>query len=254
MNAFEMSVREQLERAVRLLDPVAPALDTVRARAGRRKRTRRAAGGFMVVGVAGAVAAIFATVIAGAPAGKARVQIASPPTHESLVHFAKAHGGLKIAGPFAGQPGWYGAFSTKRAIVVADYVAAHWQTDGPAVTSLGKGQFVTRLGEGPRLGDSATTPSIAVRMVGGDVTYFGSVLRRGADRWLTATFGPCGHHGLCYAPSNSEPYGHPAGTGFVSINNTCRPNCAAGTEYRVIWRWSPPKRKFVAASEQPLKQ
>lgn len=250
MNDFhEAQVREQLARAVRGIDPVAPQLDTLRSRAVRRKRTRRTVGGVMAVAVAGAAAAIVATVVAAAPGGNGQVQVASSPTHQSLVRFAKSHGGLRVAGPFAGKPGWYGAFTTRRAIVVADYVDHQWRQDGAAVTSLGKGRFVTRLGLGPRLGSAATTPSIAVRVIGGDVSYFGSVLRRDVNGWRTANFGRCGHHGLCFTPSNSEPYGHTVSGGFVSINNNCTPNCAAGTEYRVTWRWSVGARKFVAISE-----
>jgi hypothetical protein len=249
----EMSIRDQLDRAVRLLDPVAPALDNLRARAGRRRRNRRATGGFMAVGVVGAMTAIFATVIVGAPSGKASLQVAAAPTHQSLVRFATANGGLKIAGPYGGKSAWYGAFSTKHAIVVADYDGTRWRADGPAVTSLGKGQLVTRLGRGPQLGGEATPTSFAVRVIGGDVSYFGSVLRRSSDSWGAAKFGGCGHSGLCYTPSTSEPYGHRVGAGFVSVNNNCTPNCAVGTEYRVTWRWSAPKDKFLAVSEHAPK-
>jgi hypothetical protein len=254
MNAVdETSVRDQLEQALSVLDPAPPQLDTLRARAGRRRRTRRVFGGFLVVATAGVAVAVIAAVVTVAPAGRDKIQVAAPPTRDSLVRFATANGALKIAGPFGGNPGWYGVFSTKHAIVVANYVGQQWRPDGPAVTSLGPGRFVTRLSQGPALG-SAETPSIAVRTVGGDVTYFGSVLRRGTHRWLPSNFGPCAHHKLCYSPSNSEPYGHPAGDGFVSTSNNCTPYCAAGTNYRITWRWSAPKQKFAAVSERALKR
>lgn len=249
MNAVdETQVRDQLERAVNVLDPVPPPLDLLRSRAARRRRTRRTVGGVMALAVAGAVAAIVVAVVTVAPGGTGRLQVASPPTHESLVRFAKSHSGLKVAGPFEGKPGWYGAYTTKRAIVVAAYAGGRWHQDGPVVTSLGKGRFVTGLGPGPRLGASATTPSITVRVIGGDVSYFGSVLRRADGRWRAARFGTCGHDRLCY-PSSSEPYGHLTAAGFVSVNNDCTPNCAAGTEYRVTWKWRPVLGKFAAVSE-----
>jgi hypothetical protein len=252
MNAVdEASVREQLQRAVSVIDPAPPQLDMLRSRAVRRTRTKRVAGGVMVLAVAGAAAAIVATIVSVAPGGNSRVQIASAPTHQSLVRFAKAHGGLKVTGPFAAKPGWYGAFTTKRAIVVATYTGQQWHQDGAAVTSLGAGKFVSRLGEGPQLA-GATTPSIYVRVVGADVSYFGSVLRRSGSRWRTARFGTCGHNKLCY-PGNSEPYGHPVGHGFVSIANDCTPNCAAGTNYRVTWQWRAAQAKFVATAERVVK-
>jgi hypothetical protein len=249
MNSLdEAKVREQLERAVDPIDPLPPHLEMLRSRAVRRKRTRRAFGGVMILAVAGAAAAIVTAVVVAAPGGTDRLRVASGPTHHSLVSFAKAHGGLKVAGPFGGSSGSYGVFSTKQSIVVARYAGTHWREDGSAVTSLGKGQFVTRLGEGPRLGSAATTPSMYVRVIGGDVSYFGSVLERIGGQWRTARFGSCGHDKLCY-PSNSEPYGHPAAPGFVSVSNNCTPNCAVGTNYRVSWRWSAAKAKFVASSE-----
>jgi hypothetical protein len=204
--------------------------------------------GVLILALTGAAFSAAPTVSASPAHNNARL---GSPTHASLVAYAKAHGGLKVAGPYAGNPGWFGAFSTKRAIVVVDF-AGHWRPDGPAVKSLGKGKFVTRLGRGPRLGAAATTPSIAVRILGGDVSYFGSVLRRGANRWQPASFGGCGHHKLCFTPSNSEPYGHRVGKRFVSISNNCTPNCAAGTEYRVTWRWNAGTSKFVAKSERVL--
>jgi hypothetical protein len=258
MNTLDESeVRKQLERAVDQLEPVAPPLEMLRARAVRRRRSRRTAGSLMVLAVAGAAAAIVVAVAVLAPSGNDRLQVAAgsvatAPTHASLVRFAKAHGGKHVAGPFTGASASYGVFSTKQAIVVADYDGTQWHQDGPAVTALGKGQFVTRLGLGPQLGAHPSTPSIYVRMIGGDVSYFGSVLRRTGGQWRAAKFGACGHNRLCY-PSNSEPYGHVTAGGFVSVSNNCTPNCAAGTDYRVTWAWNPAKQKFDAASEVAIR-
>jgi hypothetical protein len=253
MNSLdETQVREQLARAVDVIDPLPPQLDMLRSRAVRRKRTRRTFGGVMILAVAGATAAFLMAVVFTAPGGTDRLRVAAGPTHHSLVSFAKSRGGRKVAGPFTGSSASYGVFSTKQAIVLARYVGTHWRQDGPAVTSLGKGQFVTRLGRGPRLG-TATTPSMYVRVIGGDVSYFGSVLQRSGGQWGAVRFGSCGHDTLCY-PSNSEPYGHPTASGFVSVSNNCTPNCAGGTNYRVSWRWSAGKAKFVATSEVVIRK
>lgn len=247
--ADETAIREQLDSALSVINSVAPPLDAVLSRATRRKRTRRIAGGFMAVAATGAAVAIVATVVSAAPTHDATVKVGAAPSHASLVAFAKAHGAKKIAGPFRGTSGSYGTFTTKRAIVVAHYDGTQWQQDGAPVTKLGPGRFVMKLSKGPQLGNNVSSPSFAVRVVGGDVSYFGSVLYRDANGWRPANFGTCGHHKLCYSPSNSEPYGHVKGGQFVSINNDCTPNCAAGTEFHVFWKWNAAKAEFVAGHE-----
>jgi hypothetical protein len=249
----ENAVRELLAQAVSPIDPVAPPFASVRQRAVRRRRTRRTAGGFMVVIATGAAVAIVASIVSATPGGNAELRAASAPTHASLVQFARAHGGHKlVAGPFTGSSGSYGVFARTKNIEVAAYGAGKWHQDGPDVSGLGNGSLVTHLGLGPKL--NATTPSLWVGVIGGDVSYFGSVLYRGDHRWLIAHFGGCGHHGLCPTPSTSQPYGHPAKEIFTSVSNNCTPNCAAGIDYRVTWSWRVAKHRFSAAAEHALKR
>lgn len=249
----ETSIRDQLARAVDILDPAAPPLAELESRAAKRRRTFRLATGFGAVALAGACAAVVAVVVITAGSGgTAKVTPAAAPSASSLADFAAANGALgtadqhKITGPLPGTSGYYGAFIVRQGVSLAAWDGSAWQLDGATITKFGKGKWILRVAPGPALGDASTTPSVYVRGLGGSVSYFGFVLRRGTAAWHTTSFGGCGHHKLCYTPSDSEPYGRPGNTGFVSVNNSCTPDCAAGNEWRVDWRWDVAKDEFVA--------
>jgi hypothetical protein len=246
----ESEIREQLERAVDVIEPVAPPLDALRSRARRLGRMRRTGWGTLAVA---AVAVIVLIVVVVVPGGgnKQTLQPAKAPTHASLVSFASDNHALKqIAGPYQGEDGsYYGSFATKTGIVLATYHGAKWHQSGPTIMKLGAGRWIMRLAFWPGLGRAAT-PSVYVRVMGGDITYAGSILRRVAGSWRTAAFGRCGMHGSAYGglcPSgDSEPYLHRAAQGLVSVNNNCTPSCAAGNQYRVRWVWNATLQRFVA--------
>jgi hypothetical protein len=249
----EREVRDQLASALEQLDPPPPPLDELRSRAKRRtNRFRWGSAGVLAVAAA-AVVAVLVVVIPN-DGGSTPVQVATAPTRASLTDYASAHGGAHVTGPLHGldpTAGYFGAYSTKRAIVVVRYAGSTWSQDGAAITALGRGTFVQRIGAGPAT--NLARPSFAVRIIGGDVSYFGGVLVHpdASANWFAAKFGTCGHHKLCY-PGTTEPYGHPDKGGFVSVHNTCTPNCAEGNDYRVRWHWS--GKQFVAVSETPVKE
>jgi hypothetical protein len=92
--------------------------------------------------------------------------------------------------------------------------------------------------------------SFAVRTIGGDVSYFGGVLVDDGGMWTAARFAKCPDHKTlsCAYPGTTQPYGHLAHGAFVSVSNDCTPNCAAGTDYRITWRWKASERKFVVGA------
>ena len=175
----EASIRDQLAQAVEILDPVAPPLAAIEASAAKRRRTFRIAGGLGAVALAGACAVVAAVVITSGPGTTAKVTPATAPTTQSLTDFAIAHGAIHsrfgriVAGPFEGSGGFYGAFTVKPGVQVASWNGSSWELAGAAVSKLGPGRFLMKLGPGPEL---AGASSIYVRSMGGDVSYFGSVL------------------------------------------------------------------------------
>jgi hypothetical protein len=244
----EAQMREVLERAVAPLDPVAPPLDLLKERAVKLRRFRISAGGGLL---AAAAAAVTVAVVVLPASGAQRVKVTSPPPRSSLTSYASAHGGKHVAGPELDGSHYVGAYATKQAIVVVRYASGRWHPEGKPITTYGPGQFVQRLQDGG--GVIRAHASFALRYTGGDVSYFGGVIYDDHGTWTDAKFGTCGHHKLCY-PGNEEPYGHVAAAHFVSVNNNCTPNCAAGTQYRVVWQWDATRSRFLAVSETPIKQ
>jgi hypothetical protein len=243
----EKEIRELLERAVAPIDPVAPPLDALRARAVKLRRFRISVGGGLL---AAAAAAITVAVVVVPANGTGNVHVATAPSQASLASYASAHGGKHVAGPELDGTTYVGAYATKKAIVVVRYASGAWHADGKPVTKYGPGQYVMSLGKGGAVVPG--TGSFAVRTIGGDVSYFGGVLYDAKGTWTAAKFGTCGHDKLCY-PSTTEPYGHIALGKFRSVSNVCNP-CSAGHEYRIIWKWDAGSSKFEAASVVPLKQ
>lgn len=251
----EREIREQLERAVDVIKPVAPPLDALRARARRRSRNRRTGLGLMAVAAVAAIVLIAVVVLPGG-GNKQTVKPAHAPSRASLVTFANANHALKrIVGPYESANGYYGAFTTKTGVDVTTYRDGAWQLSGSPVTALGNGRWIMRMQFTPPLagpGTAGTTPTIYIREMGGDITYAGWFLRKEGAKWVPARFGTCGHQHLCYPHSNSEAYLHQSATGLVSVSNNCTPDCAAGTEYRIHWRWSAGRQEFVATDVKPL--
>jgi hypothetical protein len=236
----QTTLRQQLHEAVDALDPVGPPLGQIEARATRR-RTHRLAG-FGAVAIAGAAAVAAAVVIMTGPGGTESIGTAAAPSPQSLADFAAAHGGIHsrfgrlVTTPIESSTGFYGAFTVKSGVQVANWNGSSWRLDGTAVSKLGPGRFVMRLVPGPQLPDMKT-PTVYLRTMGGDVSYFGSVLQYARGAWAPVHFTSCGHHMLCPAGA-SEPYAHPHGTGVVSVHNNCTPDCADGSHYRVRWEWA----------------
>ena len=139
----EQAIREQLERAVAPLDPVAPPLDLMRERAVKLRRFRISVAGGLV---AAATAAVTVAVIVVPANGsqRAKIQDATAPSQASLTSYASAHGGKHVAGPVSDGSHYVGAFATKQAIVVVKYAAGHWRADGSPITKFGPGKFVRR--------------------------------------------------------------------------------------------------------------
>jgi hypothetical protein len=237
----ERGIRDQLERAVAPLDPVAPALDVLRRRGAHRRRMHVTFG----AGMATVAAAVVALVLVPNGGSKKQVGITTRPARESLAAYAAAHHGKHVAGPVDSRSGYYGAFTVKRGIQVVHYVNGAWRPDGPMVVGAGEGRFVVKLSSGNAV--IPGEPSFELHTLGGDVSYYGGVLRDYGARWERARFGTCGHHKLCYA-ALMEPYGHIVNGEFVSMQNDCTPNCAAGHMYRVTWRWNSSSDRFEAAA------
>jgi hypothetical protein len=243
----EAQLRAQLDRAVAPLDPVAPPLDLLRERAVKLRRFRISAAGGLLAATA---AAVTVAVVVLPASGSQGIKAAAAPSRASLTSYASAHGGKDVAGPELDGTHYVGAYATKQAIVVVRYSSGAWHPDGKAITTYGPGQFVQRLSDGG--GVIPGLASFALRYTGGDVSYFGGVIYDDNGTWTDAQFGSCGHHKLCY-PGNEEPYGHPVSDRFVSVSNDCAPDCAAGTQYRVTWRWNAAARKFEAVSERVIR-
>jgi hypothetical protein len=248
----EQSIRDQLQRAVAPLDPVAPPLDTLRVQGARRRRVRWTSG----AGLTAAAAAIVAVVIVVLPSdGSNQVNVAKAPSAESLATYAAAQHGKHVAGPIESSSGYYGAFAVTQGVEVVRYVDGAWQQDGPVITKYGPGRWVMRLSDGG--GVIPARPSFAMRYVGGDVSYFGGVVYLtdeglASRGWVAARFGKCSNKNLsCAYAGATQPYGHVVRGRFVSVSNDCKPYCAAGTQYRVTWQWNTAKRRFQVASTHP---
>lgn len=257
MNAtFDRDVRDQLERAVEVIDPTPPPLDGLRARAVRRRRVRRTGAGFLAIAAVAAIVIVAVVVVPGSK-GNQTLRSADQPSRASLTAYADAHGALKqLAGPYESGAGYFGAFTTKAGVAVATYRDDHWVQSGTTVTKLGSGRFINRLRFAAGLWTSGETgavpPSIYLRTIGGDVSYFGSVLRESNGVWAPARFSGCGHRDAC-TPGTSEPYLHESNVGLVSVNNSCTPYCAAGNEFKVRWRWEVASQRFIWANVTKLR-
>ena len=239
----EQEIRERLERAVAPIDPIAPPLDAVRARAVKLRRFRISAGGGLL---AAAAAAVTLAVVVVPANGSQNVRVASAPSRTSLTSYASAHGGKHVAGPELDSSGYVGAYTTKQAIVIVRYGAGRWHPDGAPVTKYGPGKYVQRLSVG---GDVVTGhASVAVRTIGGDVSYFGGMLYDANGTWTPAHFAKCAHHPnlSCAYAGSEQPYGHVVSGRFYSVSNNCMPNCAGGTDYSITWRWDAAKKQFEA--------
>ncbi|HWC33744.1 MAG TPA: hypothetical protein VG650_02840 [Mycobacteriales bacterium] len=251
MNAIdERAIREQLQRAVAPLDPAAPPLEELRARAARRRRLRYSLGATVAVAAAAIVAVVLVVVPGG---GSSRIQVSQAPSEESLASYAAAHHGKHVAGPLETGSGYVGAYATKNAVVIARYVDGAWQADGSVARPHGAGQYILRLSGGESVIPGHA--SFAERDKGGDVTYFGGVFYDDNGTWRDARFARCANRELsCAYPGTGQPYGHVVGGKFVSIHNDCTPYCAAGTEYRVTWRWDAASQRFVVATQRVIKR
>lgn len=246
----ERAIRDQLERAVAPLDPVAPPLDALRERAARRRRLHYSLG----AGVAVAAAAIVAVVLVVVPGGgSSKVVVGTAPSTDSLKAYAAAHHGKHVAGPIESGSGFFGAFAVKRGIQVVHYVAGEWQSDGAVVTKYGPGRWVMKIADAGAI--IPGHPAFVERYQGGDVSYFGGVLSNVGGSWQAVRFAKCKQKELsCTYAGTSQPYGHIQGGRFVSIHNDCTPYCAAGTEYRVTWRWDAAAHHFTEASGHAIQE
>jgi hypothetical protein len=256
MNALdEAGIRSELHQGVDVLDPLPPPFAAVIAKGRRRRRTRRVVGGFAVA--AAAAAAVVVVVIIAPGGGTQTVRTASQPP--ALRPYARQHGGVPVkhstdsldwvAGPVTTRTGRYGAFVTKRDLVLVTVVNGQWQTE--AKVALGEGLPTFRLGvqAGPTL--PSGIPTFIARGEGGDVSYFGSVAAELRGKWQFALFGSCGK-GACGNNVNAASYLRMTGRRLVSEQNNCRPYCAAGTEYRIQWQWDVAAQRFEAASVTPI--
>lgn len=244
----EQAIRDRLERAVAPLDPVAPSLDTLRGRAVRRRRVQYSMGAAVAVAAAAIVAVVFVIVPSG---GSSRVETSHAPSADSLATYAAAHHGKHVAGPIESDSGYVGAYVTKNAVAIAKYVNGAWRADGSIARPHGAGQYIMRLSDGQSVIPGHA--SFAERDKGGDVTYFGGVFYDDDGTWRDARFARCSNKELsCWYQGTGEPYGHVVGGRFVSIHNDCTPYCAAGTEYRVTWRWDAVSQRFTAISVRAL--
>lgn len=208
------------------------------------RRFRISVGGGLV---AVAAAAVTVAVVVVPANGSQSVHTAAAPSAASLTRYAAAHDGKHVAGPIADGSAYVGAYATKQAIVVVRYAGGAWHPDGAPVTKYGPGRFVTRLSDGGEVIPGHA--SVAVRTIGGDVSYFGGVMYDANGTWLPAHFAKCPNHKAlsCAYPGTSQPYGHVAAGRFISVSNNCTPNCAAGTNYVITWRWTSARHQLVVA-------
>ncbi|HEX3907377.1 MAG TPA: hypothetical protein VHW92_05560 [Mycobacteriales bacterium] len=257
MNALdEARVRSELHQAVDVLDPLPPPFAAVIAKGRRRRRTRLVVGGLTLA--AAAAAAVVAVVVIAPGGGTQTVRTASQPP--ALRPYARQNGGVPVkhskesldwvAGPVTTPAGRYGAFVTKRDLVLVKVVKGRWQTE--AKVALGEGPPTLRLGvqAGPTL--PSGIPTFISRGEGGDVSYYGAVATDLGGRWQYARFGSCGKAD-CGNNINEASYLRMAGSRLVSEQNDCSPYCAAGTEYRIRWQWDESKQRFEAASVTAIK-
>jgi hypothetical protein len=242
----EQAIREQLERAVAPLDPAAPPLEMLRARATRRRRLQYAIG----VSVTAVTAAIVAVVLVAIPGNDSdEVMVGKAPSADSLAAYASAHDGKHVAGPIASSSGYYGAFTVKKGIQVVHFVGDVWQLDGAPLTTFGPGRWVLRLSDGGSVVPGA--PSFAMRYQGGDVSYFGGVVSNAGGAWRAERFDRCVVKDIsCNYRGTTQPYGHVNNGKFVSMHNDCTPYCAAGHLYRVTWWWNSSSERFEVAAAQ----
>jgi hypothetical protein len=247
----EQAIREQLESAVAPLDPDAPPLELLRTRAVRRRRLRYSIG----AGLTAAAAAIVAVVLVVVPGdgSKQQVSVDRAPSADSLAAFAATQHGKHVAGPIESTSGFYGAFAVKKGVEVVRYVDGAWQADGAVITDYGPGRWVVSLsGAGSVV---PGVPSFVMRYRGGDVSYFGGVVALADGVWRAAEFATCSNRELsCWNPGTEQPYGHVVNGRFVSIHNDCTPYCAAGTDYRVTWKWYRAAGRFTVFSEHAIRE
>ncbi|HEX3706640.1 MAG TPA: hypothetical protein VHV76_08425 [Mycobacteriales bacterium] len=238
----EKEIRDHLERAVAPIDPIAPPLDVLRARAVKLRRFRISAGGGLL---AAAAAAVTVAVVVVPASGSSSVHIAAAPSLGSLTSYASSHGGKHVAGPELDGSHYVGAYATKQAIVVVRYASGHWHADGKPITKYGAGKYVQRLGDGGTIVPGHA--SFTMRYIGGDVSYFGGVIYDANGTWKPAHFGKCADHPnlSCAYAGNEQPYGHIVAGSFVSTSNSCKPSCAAGTDYLITWRWNAATKQFA---------
>jgi hypothetical protein len=235
----QKEIRELLERAVAPIDPVGPPLDALRARAVKLRRFRISVGGGLLAAAAAAVSVAVVVVPAN---GSSRVHVAATPSQASLTKYASDHGGKHVSAPVVDGNHYVGAYSTKNGIQVVSFAGGAWKADGGEIT---------KYGPAIRLADASDVipghAAFAVRTIGGDVSYFGGVLYDANGTWTPAHFAKCPTHKAlsCAYAGDSEPYGHIAQGKFVSVSNNCLPNCAAGTDYSITWRWNADKKRFA---------
>ena len=208
------------------------------------RRFRISAGGGLL---AAAAAAVTVAVVVVPANGSQHVHVSAAPSQASLTRYASAHDGKHVAGPVVDGTHYFGAYATKQGIVVVRYADGAWRADGAPITKYGAGQYIVRLADGGEVVPGHA--SFAVRTIGGDVSYFGGVLYDANGTWTPARFAKCPNHKAlsCAYAGNSQPYGHVASGEFVSVSNNCTPNCAAGTDFLITWRWDSTKKQFVVA-------
>jgi hypothetical protein len=241
MNAIdESAIREQLARAVEVIEPVAPPLDGLRTRARRRSRARRTGWGMFAVA---AVAAVVLIAVLAVPGGREQtLQPAKAPSRASLISFASAHHALhRVVGPYRASNGrYYGAYTVNAGIQVVTYHHNRWVSFAPVDTLAGNGRSTVLMKFDPSFQMTRAmdgSPSIYVRVVGADVSYYGFVIYFIDGNWYNATF-LCPHNRLCRPGTGGMPYFHRNYSGVLtSVINDCSPSCAAGTDYRLNWKW-----------------
>lgn len=196
-------------------------------------------------GLAAVAAAAVALVVMVVPASGSQSVQTTAPTQQSLSAYASAHGGKHVVGPELDGSAYVGAYSTTAGVVVVRYIDNHWRPDGSPVAKYNPVRHIA-----PANGIVPGHAGFVVHQLGGDVSYFGGVLYDAGGTWKPAHFAKCaGHKNLsCSYGGATEPYGHVAGGAFVSVHNDCKPNCAAGTNHVVTWRWSTTGKRFVVAS------
>lgn len=257
MNALddESKIREELQRALDVVDPTAPPFARIAARAQSRRRKARFLGGIGGVALAGACALV-AVVVISLNSGDSSstnhpskiVPAKTGPTTASLLDYAKANGEVKslkkqyvVDGPFrSGADLYYGAYAVKKGIDVVTWNGSTWQLARPTITRFASGQFFLKATIGPQIG----SPSLYIKFAGGDIAYGGSVLRYVDKTWKFVEFGRY----------TAIAYGHPSAKvgWFTSVRNDCKPNCAAGTDYRTQWVWSAAQGKFLQYSQRKV--